>query len=142
MRLTGDRHAELASVGLAEDRHACRLQTYDGLAVRVGYNVCHEFAAAGRRRSGNSRPEILDQIRDARQRAIRKIACNRRTAVLVKLHNHGVESWITRLAAGNRCLQNLAGGDRTFPNQDREPHRIMIFKFVKRRHRFLPFCMF
>ncbi len=107
LRLACDRHTEFAGVRLAEDRHTGRLEALDGLAIEIRDNVGHELTAAGSRRSGDGGPEVLDQVRDPRNRAFGQFGAREIASHVIEFLHHGIERGIARLATSNRGFHQL-----------------------------------
>jgi hypothetical protein len=134
LRLTGEAQAQLTGIGLAKDDQSGALQPFDLLAVLCRHGVGEKLAGARGRYSREGRREIFYEKWYAGQRPIRQAGRNDLAAIVVELHDHGVDAGITGFHPHDGGVEQFIGGDLATPHQVSQSQRIVVFVFGEFTH--------
>ncbi len=117
--------------------------------ARFSRFTCSLSAAAGGVSAKNFEPRVIRTPATAEVRSFIRNGTPRNgpsgrpsamalLAVVVELHDHGVDRRVARLDALDRCLEQFVRRDLLAPHQIGESERVVLFVFCKRTHAFSP----
>lgn len=138
----GVRHlADLGRVGLAEHVEPRRAASRDHRGIVGGHEVAVVPAAHRQRQPGDSRAEILHEIRDAGERCVGAGIAGRLRPLargLVVLQHDRVDRAIDRFGLSDRGVEQFARARLAFAHERGEADRVM--REIVRVHRCHPRC--
>ncbi len=139
--LTGEREADLAAVGAAEDHEAGPLEPGHVFAVERGRRGVGEEPAAPRHgRPGERGAQVLQQKRHAAERPVGKPVGDRAAAVVVERHDHRVHLRVARFHPGDRGLEQLGGRHLAAPHEVGQPEGVVLLVVREAAHGAPVYC--